>query len=229
MKEYRICMPLTVEEVGEVFLAFVVFWTCPVCWSSTPPLQIPWLTVTELLVSTFCLIRCSFLWSCQRCALSFCTKEHTELLQPRCDEAAAARWSCCRLFLLAYCRVFKRGRAIRDRQQQRQSEPCDYCTVGSEGQIVHLFYFECLDGSLWVVKSNVCAYTLLSPSVHSSYSIPSRPNTTTFLLFHGQVLQEHKCCYLCTPYFWKWCLCNCCMLTCITLSLSFNAQFTFYL
>ncbi|GLD66096.1 cytoplasmic phosphatidylinositol transfer protein 1 isoform X1 [Lates japonicus] len=25
MKEYRICMPLTVEEVGEVFLAFVVF------------------------------------------------------------------------------------------------------------------------------------------------------------------------------------------------------------
>jgi len=69
MKEYRICMPLSVEEVGELLLG----------------------SADRL----FFLFLCAcVLTKLSAMRLSFCTNRHVELLQPWCVQGATAGWSC---------------------------------------------------------------------------------------------------------------------------------------
>lgn len=134
MKEYRICMPLTVEEVGEVFFVFTMF-CIPLCLlifllfhhksaanshrgAGFVCLFTVVLTV-EAIIAKLSVMR-----------FSFCTKGHIELQQPRCGLAATAGWSCCCLSLrgekscnLQNC---ERGCVQHHHHQRQKRDWCDY-------------------------------------------------------------------------------------------------------
>lgn len=163
MKEYRICMPLTVEEVGEVFLLSLFCFLHSFIFFFKSASQ---LIHTELQVKRACfdltssLYRWADYWSCLRCARVLVPKDIMSSYNR--GQAATAGWSCCCLFKT---RVWV------------QEMLCDaerLCTATAEGIVRILGSKEVLVLQLDYFK---CLYDLCF-CVHSSY-LPSFPGQNT--------------------------------------------------